>query len=62
MKATTLLANSTITFGIIAVLCLATLHFVSSEMKPSFRMVSEYALGHHKWLITLFFSGLSGLA
>ena len=55
MTTTTILANSTITFGIISILCLVTLHFVSPEIKPNFRMVSEYALGNHKWLITLFF-------
>lgn len=55
MKTISLLANSTIAFGIISILCLLTLHFVSSEIKPNFRMVSEYALGNHKWLITLFF-------
>ena len=55
MKTITILANSTITFGIISILCLIILHFVSSEIKPNFRMVSEYALGNHKWLITLFF-------
>ena len=55
MKTISILANSTITFGIISILCLLILHFVSSEIKPNFRMVSEYALGNHKWLITLFF-------
>ena len=55
MKTISILANSTITFGIISILCLITLHFVSSEFKPNFRMVSEYALGNHKWLLTLFF-------
>ena len=55
MKTISLLANSTITFGIISILSLIALHFVSSEIKPNFRMFSEYALGKHKWLITLFF-------
>ncbi|MCC7027907.1 MAG: DUF998 domain-containing protein [Saprospiraceae bacterium] len=55
MKLISILANSTIAFGIISILCLITLHFVSSEFKPSFRMVSEYALGNYKWLLTLFF-------
>lgn len=48
-------ANGTIAFGVISLLCLLTLHFVSTDFKPSFRMVSEYALGKHKWLLTLFF-------
>lgn len=55
MKNISLLANSTIAFGTISILCLLTLHVVSSEFKPHFRMVSEYALGKHKWLLTLFF-------
>jgi len=55
MKTISILANSTIAFGIISILCLFTLHIVSNEFKPSFRMVSEYALGNYKWLITIFF-------
>ena len=55
MKTQALLANSTILFGVISILCLLTLHLVSSEIKPNFRMVSEYAYGNHKWLLTLFF-------
>lgn len=55
MKSLSLFANSTILFGVVSVLCLLILHFVSSEFKPNFRMVSEYALGKHKWLLTTFF-------
>jgi Protein of unknown function (DUF998) len=55
MKSTALLANGTIALGVVSILSLLTLHFVSSEIKPNFRMVSEYALGNHKWLITIFF-------
>ena len=55
MKNIALFANSTIVLGIISILCLVILHFVSREFKPNFRMVSEYALGKHKWLLTLFF-------
>jgi hypothetical protein len=36
-------------------LSLLVLHFVSPEFQPSWRMISEYALGKHKWLITSFF-------
>lgn len=50
-----LFANGTIAFGVISLLCLLVLHFVSTEFKPNFRMVSEYALGKHKWLLTVFF-------
>ncbi len=45
----------TLVCGVLSLLCLTTLHFVSSEFKPNWRMISEYALGNHKWLITLFF-------
>lgn len=55
MKNITLLANSTMVFGVVALLALFALHIVSSEFKPNFRMVSEYALGNYKWLLTLFF-------
>lgn len=51
----TLFATGTILFGVVSLLSLLILHFVSSEFKPSFRMVSEYALGKHKWLLTTFF-------
>ena len=55
MKNIHLFANGTILFGVISILCLLILHFVSSEFRPHFRMVSEYALGKHKWLLTVFF-------
>lgn len=41
--------------GLISLLSLSALHFSSPEFKPSWRMVSEYALGKYKWQITLFF-------
>jgi len=55
MKNITLLAEGTILLGSISILSLIILHFVSSEFKPSFRMVSEYSLGNYKWLLTIFF-------
>ncbi|MBK8349998.1 MAG: DUF998 domain-containing protein [Saprospiraceae bacterium] len=55
MADNTLFAYSTIVFGAISVLCLLALHFTSTEFKPNFRMVSEYALGKHKWILTIFF-------
>ncbi len=55
MRNLSLIASSTIGFGLISVICLLALHFVSKEFKPSFRMVSEYALGNYKWLLTTFF-------
>ena len=53
----------TITTGILSLLCLLALHFVSPEFKPAWRMISEYALGKHKWMLTSFFLlwGLSSI-
>ena len=45
----------TIVCGAISLLCLLSLHFVSPEFEPGWRMVSEYAYGKHKWLLTVFF-------
>lgn len=47
----------------ISILCLLLLHFFSPEFEPNWRMVSEYALGKHKWLVSLFFIfwGLSSI-
>jgi hypothetical membrane protein len=58
-----MLATFTIASGALSLLSLFILHFVSPEYKPSWRMISEYALGKHKWLITSFFLlwGLSSL-
>jgi hypothetical protein len=36
-------------------LLLASLHALSPEFDPSFRMVSEYALGHYGWVLSLMF-------
>lgn len=49
--------------GGLSLICLLALHFTSPEFKPSWRMVSEYALGKHKRLLSLFFYlwGLSSL-
>ncbi len=60
---TSFLAISTITLGILSLLCLFSLHVLSPSFKPSFRMVSEYALGTHKWVLTVFFIcwGLSSI-
>lgn len=38
-----------------AVLSLIALHVVSSEFDPSWRMVSEYALGDASWLLSVMF-------
>jgi hypothetical protein len=46
--------------GAASLLCLLLLHFLSPEYDPSWRMISEYALGKYKAFITAFFI-LSGL-
>jgi hypothetical protein len=49
-----ILALSILT-GVTSLLSLLALHFTSPEFKPSWRMVSEYAMGKYKWILTLFF-------
>lgn len=39
----------------LSLLCLLLLHFLSPEFKPSWRMISEYALGKYKPVLTTFF-------
>lgn len=58
-----LLANLSIICGILSLLCLLALHFLSPEFEPNWRMVSEYALGKYKSLVALFFFlwGISSL-
>lgn len=50
-----MLAYLTLGSGLLSLLSLLILHFVSPEYQPSWRMISEYALGKYKWLITSFF-------
>jgi uncharacterized protein DUF998 len=37
------------------ILLLASLHVLSPEFAPSWRMVSEYAFGHYGWVLSLMF-------
>lgn len=39
----------------LAILLLASLHVLSPEFDPSWRMVSEYAFGHYGWVLSLMF-------
>lgn len=59
----TVLTKASIAFATVALLCLLILHFVSPEFDPSWRMVSEYALGDSRWLLSIFFVswGLSSI-
>jgi hypothetical protein len=47
-----------------ALLLLASLHVLSPEFDPAWRMVSEYANGHYGWVLSLMFAtwGLSSWA
>jgi hypothetical protein len=47
-----------------ALVLLASLHVLSPELDPSWRMVSEYANGHYGWVLALMFAtwGLSSWA
>lgn len=55
MNNMSIIATSVIVCGTISLLSLFILHFVSPEFKPRWRMISEYALGKNKWLLTAFF-------
>lgn len=50
-----LLAILSLVCGSLSLLALLALHFTSPEFKPSWRMISEYALGNNKTLLALFF-------
>lgn len=50
-----IVAFLTVMAGFLSLVCLLALHLVSPEYKPSWRMVSEYANGQNKWILTLFF-------
>lgn len=39
----------------LTLLLLASLHVLSPEFAPSWRMVSEYAFGHYAWVLSLMF-------
>ena len=52
---TTLLPKVILATGAMSLLCLLLLHFLSPEYDPSWRMISEYALGKYKALLTAFF-------
>lgn len=58
------LARSVIALVAVALILLASLHVLSPEFSPSWRMISEYALGHYGWVLSLFFLawGLSSWA
>ena len=50
--------------AVVAIAALASLHVLSPEFSPAWRMVSEYGNGHYEWVLSLMFVcwGLSALA
>ena len=48
-------AQIAIASTIVALVCLVSLHFLSPEFDPSWRMVSEYALGNYSWVLSVMF-------
>ena len=48
-------ARLSIAAAVAVLLLLASLHVLSPEFDPAFRMVSEYALGHYGWVLPLMF-------
>ena len=51
----TILAQLILGSGVLSLVFLLVLHFASPEFQPSWRMVSEYAMGKYKGLLTAFF-------
>jgi hypothetical protein len=46
--------------GATTLVLLAVLHVLSPEFDPSWRMVSEYALGNYAWVLALMFASWAG--
>src|ERR1700722_18714662 len=55
MNARLLSACLAIAFTAVALLALTGLHVVSPEFDPAKRVVSEYTLGRHGWLLSVLF-------
>jgi Protein of unknown function (DUF998) len=51
-----LAAKLSIIMAAISIVALVSLHFLSPEFGPSWRMVSEYANGQFEWVLFIFFS------
>jgi len=55
-SATVVMAGAAIAASAVAILLLAGLHALSPEFNPTWRMVSEYALGQYGWVLSLVFA------
>ncbi len=49
-------AAAALVAGLSSLALLASLHFLSPEFDPSWRVVSEYANGHYGWMLSLMFA------
>ena len=59
-----IVAQVSLVLSVATLIFLAALHLLSPEFDPSWRMVSEYALGNYSWLLALMFAswGISSWA
>lgn len=56
---TRMMARASFLLAAVSLISLASLHLLSPEFNPSWRMVSEYALGDHQWALTIMFLGFA---
>lgn len=52
-------ARISIVFGVVFLVLLVSLHFLEPEFDPTWRFISEYALGSVGWLMNLAFLALA---
>ncbi len=55
MKKTKLISQIAIISSIVSLLSIFILHLLSSDIDPTWHMVSEYAYGQYEWVLTIFF-------
>jgi len=55
MKNTRLISQLAIASGVLSLISLLPLHFLSYEIDPTWHMVSEYAFGQYGWVLSIFF-------
>ena len=52
-------ASVAIAAAVLALFALVVLHILKPEVSPSRHMISQYALGRHRWLMALFFGAFA---
>lgn len=55
MKNSKLISQIAVASGVLSLLSILSLHFLSHNIDPTWHMVSEYAFGSYEWILTLFF-------